>query len=155
MKKQICALAMLLGPLMAPASALELGQPLPYLTLDDQHGEAHTVSAELNALVFTRDKAASDVATEALTGVTPEQLAESGIVYVADISAMPAIITKMFAMPKMRKQSFLTLLDNQGAATANFPAEEGKVSVMRFEAGQFQGVEYLEDGDALRTRLGL
>ncbi len=155
MKRTICALWLLLGPLMAPASALELGQPLPYLTLDDQHGAAHSVDAGLTYLVFTRDKAGSDLATEALSGLTPEQLTEAGAVYVADISAMPAIITKMFAMPKMRKQSFLTLLDNQGVATANFPAEEGKVSLLRFDAGSYQGVEYLSDAEALRTRLGL
>ncbi|SHI15473.1 hypothetical protein [Ferrimonas marina] len=152
MKKLIAGLALSLS---MPLAALEIGQPMPYLTLDDQHGEAHAIATDLNVLIFTRDKAGSDVASGALEGVEQGTLEQSGIVYVADTSIMPALITRMFALPKMRKQSFLTMMDTQGSATAAFPFEDGKVSLMRFEQGSLHSIEHIDDAEALKAALAL
>ncbi|GAA4879192.1 hypothetical protein GCM10023333_11280 [Ferrimonas pelagia] len=141
--------------LSAPLMALEIGQPLPYLTLDDQHGDAHSVGHELSVMLFTRDKAGSDVASGALAGIEQSRLEQAGIVYVADTSVMPALITRMFALPKMKKQSFLTLMDSQGSATATLPFEDGKVSVLGFEGGALTQVSHLDDAKQLKQVLGL
>ncbi|MBY5921003.1 hypothetical protein [Ferrimonas balearica] len=138
-----------------PAAALEMGQPLPYLTLEDQHGGSHSLVGDVQTLLFTRDKGGSDVATVALDGVAQAQLEDKGMVYVADISIMPSIITSMFALPKMRKQPWLTLMDNKGDATANFPHQTNEVTVVRFEGGNVSEIQFYSDGAELKSALAL
>ncbi|MBY5991032.1 hypothetical protein [Ferrimonas balearica] len=138
-----------------PAAALEMGQPLPYLTLEDQHGGSHALTGELDTLIFTRDKAGSDVATAALDGVEQAQMEASRTVYVADISIMPSIITSMFALPKMRKQPWLTLMDNKGDATATFPHQANEVTLVRFDGGQVSEIRFFTDSDELKDALAL
>lgn len=138
-----------------PAAALEMGQPLPYLTLEDQHGGSHSLIGDVQTLLFTRDKGGSDVATVALDGVAQAQLEDKGMVYVADISIMPSIITSMFALPKMRKQPWLTLMDNKGDATANFPHQTNEVTVVRFEGGNVSEIQFYSDGAELKSALAL
>ncbi|ADN75557.1 conserved hypothetical protein [Ferrimonas balearica DSM 9799] len=154
MKKYLVAAA-LSAATVFPAAALEMGQPLPYLTLEDQHGGAHSLTGNVHTLLFTRDKGGSDVASAALDGVEQAQLEAKQVVYVADISIMPSIITSMFALPKMRKQPWLTLMDDKGDATANFPHQTNEVTMVRFENGNVADIQYFSDGAELKTALAL
>ncbi|MBY6188555.1 hypothetical protein KUV89_18220 [Marinobacter hydrocarbonoclasticus] len=138
-----------------PAAALEMGQALPYLTLEDQHGGTHALTGNVETLLFTRDKAGSDVASVALDGIEQSELEARQVVYVADISIMPSIITSMFALPKMRKQPWLTLMDNKGDATANFPHQANEVTLVRFEDGNVKEIQFYADGTELKSALAL
>ncbi len=154
MKKYLAAAAVVATTAL-PAAALEMGQALPYLTLEDQHGGSHSLTGGVQTLLFTRDKGGSDVATAALDGVTQAQLEAKQVVYVADISIMPSIITSMFALPKMRKQPWLTLMDDKGSATANFPHQTNEVTLVRFVDGNVSEIRYFADGAELKTALAL
>ena len=89
------ALALPLGALAAPLIA---GSSLPPLSLEDQHGKAVSVPAGTRVIVFAADKAASDLANEVLGNEKPGVLERLQAVYVADISGMPSLVTKMFAL---------------------------------------------------------
>jgi hypothetical protein len=66
---------------------------------------------------------------------------------------MPSLITKLFALPGLRKRPYRILLDREGNVTADFPSVSGKVTVLRLHALTIERVEYVESADALRAAL--
>lgn len=136
-----------------PVTPLAVGSQLPALRLEDQHGVEATVGAETRYVIFTRDMDAADVVKEAYGEEGAPALAASGAVYVSDISAMPAVITRLFALPAMRKRPYRMLLDTEGEVTAAFPSEEGKVTVMRVDELIIRQIEYPGSVAELRAAL--
>jgi hypothetical protein len=56
---------------------------------------------------------------------------------------MPTLIANMIAIPKMRdERKYPTLLDRDGSATAPFPSEEGRVTVMALHKLRVTGIRY-------------
>ena len=134
------------------ATTLAPGMALPPLTLTDQHDVAATVGAETRVLLFTRDMDAGDVAKEALAEHAA-LLEAAHAVYVADISRMPSLVAKLFALPAMRKRPYRMLLDRDGTATADFPARDGEVTLLRLHDGTIERVDYAASAAALRAAL--
>lgn len=131
------------------------GERIDRLVLEDQHGVERAVDESVALVLFARDMNAGDVAKVGLADVDGETLAGRRAVYVADISGMPGLVARMFALPKMRKRTYPMLLDRDGKATARFPAREGIVTLMRLDALGLQAVEYVGDAAALAAALGL
>ena len=71
----------------------------------------------------------------------------------SDISGMPGMIRRFVALPAMRKRPYRMVLDRDGQATAEFPAEEGKVTLLRLDALKIEAVEYVDSAQALRAAL--
>lgn len=134
------------------AATLAPGMALPPLTLTDQHDVAATIGADTRVVLFTRDMDAGDVAKEALAEHAA-LLDTAHAVYVADISRMPSLVAKLFALPAMRKRPYRMLLDRDGAATADLPAREGEVTVLRLADGKIAAIEYVASAEALRAAL--
>ena len=93
------------GILVGVASAAEVGvgDPMPELSLPDQHAKLTEVDARVVIMAFEMDVAKSF--NKWLDARGKDWLPKRNAVYVADISAMPKTISKMFAVPKMRKGS--------------------------------------------------
>ena len=98
------ALLPLMLPAVAGAAEIQVGDTVPALSLKDQHDHARTTQSASRFLLFSADKDGSNLADDILEGQTGETLERAGLCYVADISRMPAMVTKMFAMPKLRKR---------------------------------------------------
>ena len=71
----------------------------------------------------------------------------------ADISRMPSLVAKLFALPAMRKRPYRMLLDRDGTATADFPARAGEVTLLRLHDGTIERVDYAASAAALRAAL--
>lgn len=138
----------------AAASELAVGDTFPPLSVNDQFDRPVAVDAGTRLVLFAADKAAGDVATEALMA-HPEVLAQQRLVYLADISGMPAVITRMFALPKMRDLPFPVGLVRDAQLTATLPRKAGMLTLMVLEGGTVRGIEYLPDAAAVRSRLGI
>ncbi|GEC94103.1 MAG: hypothetical protein PHW25_02655 [Zoogloea sp.] len=146
------ALALPLGALAAPLIA---GSSLPPLSLEDQHGKAVSVPAGTRVIVFAADKAASDLANEVLGNEKPGVLERLQAVYVADISGMPSLVTKMFALPAMRALPFPIGLARESAVLADLPRQKAAVTVIRLADGKVQGMDHAKDTAQLKQMLGL
>lgn len=110
MTRMLC-LTLLLFPILAAASTpVEVGAPLPALTYKDQHDASHALNAQTKAVIFSAERDVSSLVETALEDQTTASLEAAGILYVADISAMPGIITSVIALPKMRKRPYPMLL---------------------------------------------
>jgi hypothetical protein len=150
--------ALLLAVLLAPAAALAepyaVGDTLPAARFDDQHGRTHLLHERVRAIVFSRDMEAGDVIKAALgNGDGARLLGEAGAVYVADVSGMPGVIRRMFALPKMRQRPYAMLLDTDGDTTARFPSRSGQATVIVLERLRVTNVQYLPDAIGLRAAL--
>lgn len=137
-----------------PVPVLQVGDAMPPLVLQDQHGRPVTVDAGTKILLFTRDMDAGAVVKEALAADGTAVLAAGGAVYVSDVSGMPALVRSMFAMPALRRRSYPVALDEAGEATAGFPTEAGKATILRLDTGRIASISFSSSSGQLRSMLG-
>ena len=143
--RALFAVVALVFPLFAGVS---VGQPFPPTTLEDQFGEPHTVGADRLVLI-SFERAVSDEANAFLKQQPKGFLTENGVVYIADISAMPAIISKLFALPKMRGYPYPILLNRDEEFEKGFDKKKEKLTVYRLQGGNVIAVDFI-DADKLR-----
>jgi len=148
-------LAILLLAATAHGAPLGVGDPMPPLALEDQHGHAGNVGDGVRVVVVSRDMDAGDVVKKALAGRDQAFLDANRAVYVANISGMPALVTRLFALPRMRERPYRMLLDRDGSATKDIPAVVGRPTVLRLESGRIVGVSQPADPGALAAEIAL
>ncbi len=139
----------------ASSPALVPGDALPPLQLTDQHQRPLLVDDSTRLLIFAADKAASDLVLDVLKAEDPGTLTRIHAVYVADISAMPAPIAKMFALPRLRELSFAVGIVRDADQTAALPRQPEQVTVLVLETGQVRQVLQVGDRNSLERALGL
>jgi hypothetical protein len=146
----LLSLCLLLNP-AAIAANLAVGDGVPPLTLADQFDKNHTLAGDTRWLLFSHDRAISDALHPVLAALSPAQ--RQGVVYVADISRMPALVSRLFAVPAMRGLPFAVWLARDTASVAALPREAGKLTVLALQDGKVVAVHYLADVTALPALL--
>lgn len=146
----LLSLCLLLNP-AATAANLGVGDTVPPLALTDQFDQPHTLAADTRWLLFSHDRAVSDALHPVLAALPAAQ--RDGVVYVADISRMPALVSKLFAVPAMRTLPFAVWLARDAAPVAPLPRETGKLTVLALKDGKVAAVHYLADVGALPALL--
>lgn len=117
--------------------------------LVDQHEVKSHVDESTHWILFTADMDGYKMVKETLEALGVEDIKAKGGYFVADISKMPKMISKMFAIPAMKKFKFKIQLDGDGELTKDWPREERKLTVMKLKAGEVTEVTYLKDKAAL------
>jgi len=151
-------LAAVAAVLVLPAAALAappyaVGDTLPAARFDDQHGRTHILHEQVRVVVFSRDMEAGDVIKAAFRDDGGALLGATGAVYIADVSGMPSMIRRMFALPKMRQRPYPMLLDVDGDDTARFPTRDGQATVLVLEKLRITNVQHHPDAIGLRDAL--
>ena len=107
MKKTLMTLALaVVLPLCAIAGPIEPGRPLPALRLKNQHDQDWQVPVSTRLVVFAAGRKASNLVMAVLGQQHQGFLASRHAVYLADMSQMPGLITRTFALPALREQPF-------------------------------------------------
>lgn len=151
--KSIILVALLLLPNALLAASLAVGEPLPSMTLTDQHDQPHAIDAQTRLILFSADRDASALIEDALAEQTAESLDAAGILYVADISGMPGMVTKLIALPQMRKRPYPMLLGREAEETAMLPRERGQVTLIETDAGTITAIRFIDDEQAMSQAL--
>lgn len=126
-----------------PPEPLAVGSMLERSTLYDQNEKPHTIDESVRVIVFAREMEGGKVIRSVLDNDGPQFLTRHRALYIADISGMPSLIASMIAIPKMQdERAYPTLLDRDGSATAAFPSEVGRVTVLLLQELKVVGVEY-------------
>ena len=142
---------MLAAPLVAePAGE---GDLLPALTLEDQHGETRSIHAGVRHVLFARDMDGGGVLKDALSESGAELLTATGSVYVANVSRMPGLVRRLFVLPSLRRRGYPILLDTDGKATADFPGEKERATLIDLSDLRITGVRHFADSAGLRAAL--
>jgi hypothetical protein len=100
---------------------------------EDQHGARAEIGPETRLLIVSRDMDGGGIVKEVLGTMDQTALDARGAVYVADISGMPAVVSRLMAIPNMRKRPYRVVLDREGSLVPDVPAVEGKPAVVTLD----------------------
>ena len=144
----------LAGP-FALATPVAPGQALAPITATDQHDRPWRIEPTTRIVLFAADKAASDLVTEALRERGAEVLRERQAVFLADIHAMPSLVTRLFALPALRELPFAIGLARDAALSAGIPRYKAQVTLVTLRDGVVEAISHLESAAQVRLALGL
>lgn len=135
---------LMLSLLMTTALFAEFkaGEKLPLLSLPDQFDNKLQIKSTDRVLIISFEKETSSAINDYLKTKPANYLQEHHAWYIGDISAMPSLITTMFAIPKMKKLPFSVMLikDDFGK---NFSRKEGKITVYKIKNHTVTAVEFV------------
>ncbi|AXQ47850.1 FAD/FMN-containing dehydrogenase [Pseudomonas sp. SAR267] len=147
------AIALLFGLLPLLAHALEPGERLAPWTLLDQYDQPYSLKPDTHILLVARDMEGAKLVKAALADAPKGYLEARDAVFVADIHRMPALISKLFAIPAMRDYSYRVLLDREGRIASRYPGQAGQVSWLRLKDGVLVSEQAFADAVALKAAL--
>ncbi|MDG2332674.1 MAG: hypothetical protein P8Q97_00475 [Myxococcota bacterium] len=149
----LAVLFLLQGTSFAQEEAFEVGDRLEPFSLEDQHGEEHRLGPDIRVILYSRDREGGSVMSDAMEGRDGAFLTARGVVYVNDISAMPGLVTRLFALPSMRRRAYPILLDREGELTARFPDRSDAATLIMLDDSSLTSIEYFDDSSQLGARL--
>ncbi|WP_095155021.1 FAD/FMN-containing dehydrogenase [Pseudomonas sp. Irchel 3E13] len=147
------ACVLLLGLLPFMANAAEVGDTLKPFTLNDQHDQAFSLDAGTRVLLAAGDMDGAKLVKAAVAEQPKGYLEARHAVFVADIQRMPALISKLFAVPAMRDYNYRVVLDRDGQVVPQYEVGEAQVLVLQLENGTLVSKQTFSDADALRKAL--
>ena len=147
MLKKLLLLTLLCVGLNTTAFAAELkvGDSLPAITLKDQHDKAITVAADVQTLLFAIEKPPSEMLNTYLMKQDKDFLTTKKAYFLADISGMPSMITKMFALPNMRERPYSILLAHDAKEAEFMPRQKDHVTVVKVKVGKVDKILFIKD----------
>lgn len=143
MKKIILFLSLVL---CAFSQELSINDKINNFSLANQFDEKKTIDSKINTIIVSFEKDTGKEVNEFLEQKTSDFLREHHAVFIANISGMPMIITKMFALPKMKnyKHEILLIYDENDD---RFKAQEGMSTLYRLENGVIKSIEFITKDD--------
>lgn len=150
MKKVIVFALLALSLFGAP---YKTGQSVMPLDLEDQFGKRTTLKAMPKTLIMAFEKGTGATVNEYLTTQDKGYLKKNNAAFVADISQMPNFITEAFALPKMRKYAHTVLLIRDEEQGLKFPAQEEKITVMKFRGNFLTRIEFVSTATELKQAI--
>jgi hypothetical protein len=153
--KSLLVLTLALAAALASAEPYAVDGTLRPFALEDQHGVRAEVGEGVQIILLTRDMDGGNLAKTALEDVPQSILDQRRAVYIADTSAMPALIARFTALPRMRKRPYRVLVDRDGKATRDLPYTKGTVTLIALDGLRIKRVEELTSVEGVRAELGL
>lgn len=135
------------------AAPYSVAQKIAPIEVEDQFGIKHSLNTIPKTFIFVFEKEGSEIVNECLGKQRRSYLAEHQALYLADISSMPAFVAEAFALPKMRQYLYTVLLIRDEEMGAKFPAEEGKVTLLRMDGNLIKAIEYVTTADELQKAI--
>lgn len=139
--------------LVGSAQALETGERQAPWTLSDQFDHSYTLDDQLRILLVARSMDGAKLVKAALDGRPKGYLEARQAQFVADISRMPGLIGKLFAIPAMRDYSYRVLLDREARVVPQYAAPEDGVLWLQLERGVLRERRAFTDAASLRAAL--
>lgn len=133
------------------ANTLTTGNEVPTLKIKDQFEQEHVLDANTKTIIFSATKDEASTIRDFINEKgKAEFLTSNNIAYIADITGMPSLVTKFFAMPKMKKYEFpILLIDEQNKDL--FPIQEDKISIISLENGKVSDIKYVKTIEDLNS----
>ena len=132
---------------------LVVGKSLSELKLNDQNEKPQTISKETKIVFFSFAKPTGHACNDFLESKPANFLQEHNAIYVADVSAAPSLIKKMFILPDLKDLKFPILLINNDKLSAEYSKgmNKDKIVVVHLDNEKIVSIENLADTKALDT----
>ena len=130
-----------------------VGETLTPFTLKDQFDRLHTLTEDTKKIIFVFKKDPGHVVRGYLNRQKDDYLESRHILFVADISKMPAVIREYAAMPDLRQRDYaiLTLYNQELAAKFKNEQEEAKIMVADLDRFHVTAIHFAETEEALKA----
>ncbi len=148
MRSMLAALLLMPALAMADTAMLKPGDALPAFSLNDQHDKPMPIGANTRLVLFTADKSAGDMLNGLLNERPGDFMEQRRIVYIADISRMPGLISSLIALPRMRDYAYRMAIGEEEEQTAMLPRAEDSVTVVTLEAGKIKAMQPFKETEA-------
>ncbi len=134
-------LACLFG-VCAHAAPLAVGDAMPTIMANDQHGAGFTFTNGIQFLLVATERACASTANHKLAEQGAGYLENHHAAYLMGIHTMPTV-ARWFAIPKMKKYPQRIVLVDSAKTLAAFPVQPGCVTVLVLTpAGRIQKISY-------------
>lgn len=132
--------------IFAYSEELSINDEISSFSLANQFNQKKTIDSNINILIVSFEKNTGKEVNEFLEKKSPNFLENHNAVFIANISGMPMFITKMFALPKMRKYKHEILLIYDEKEN-RFKAKDGMSTLYRLENGVIKSIEFIRKND--------
>ena len=121
---------------------LKVGETFPKTELPDQFDKTQRITKEDKWVLMTFEKSVAVELSKYFKQKPSNYLKDYKVKIISDISSMPTLITKMFALPKMRRYPFSVMLirDEFGE---QFDRKEGMVTLYRLRKGKIKEISFM------------
>ncbi|WP_394130221.1 hypothetical protein [Shewanella maritima] len=140
-----------LASFAAAAQTINVGSQLAEIKLEDQFEQSLSLTSETQYLLFSRDMKGGEVVQLALEQHENNDAVD--IIYLADISKMPGLISRFIAVPRMKDYPFSVGLDREGDATSNLPSNKDVATLVTLDNLTVKSIQFIDDADALAKLL--
>jgi hypothetical protein len=124
------------------AAQLTVGDAVPSISANDQHGEEFVFTNGVQFLLVAMERASGTSANHKLAEQGAGFLESRRAVYIMDIHTMP-FVARLFALPKMRKYPQRIVLVETAGMLAWVPVQPGRVTVLALTSeGRIQKISY-------------
>lgn len=112
------------------SSGVTVGKELADFSFKNQFGKDVKLDNKVKKIIFVFTKPTGHLVREYLKKQPKNYLESRDTLFIADISGMPSIIAKMFAIPDMKKSDYQILLIKEKVNSKMFRSEKHKDAVM-------------------------
>ncbi|TLP39183.1 hypothetical protein [Arcobacter arenosus] len=139
-------LSLLVMGLSLFASEFKIGDKIETFSILNQHDKKVTIDDSIEKIIVSFEKDTGANINEYLSKKYPLFLKNNKAVFIANISGMPSIITKLFALPKMRKydHEILLIYDEDDK---RFISKEGKSTLYTLKDGIIKSIDFITKDD--------
>ena len=130
------------------ANALNIGDVTPTFDIKDQFEKNHKIAADAKTILVAADKGTSEILRDYFLTKDAKFLSTNKAYYVADISGMPSLIAKFFALPKMKKYPFSVLLVDE-EQTKLFNKKEDNITIYSIKDGKISDIKFIKTAKEL------
>jgi len=113
---------------------LDVGDPFPAWELTGQFDESHRLPGNpTEVVVFSRSKQADESLSSVLESVAGERLIRGEVIYLADISGMPGMIRRLFALPAPGDRDYPVVLIREEGLSVRLVTQTDCLALYRLE----------------------
>ncbi len=138
----------------AESARVDVGDPFPSWELEDQHEKTRQVPDDsTEAIVFSRSKQADESLSPAVEEVAGERLRGGEVIYLSDISRMPGLVSRLFALPSLRDRDYPVVLIREEGVSDPLVTQSDCLALYRLEEGTVVAREDLCNEEDVREAL--
>jgi len=127
------------------ANGVIIGEKLKDFTIKNQFDKPISLTKDTKKIIFVCTKPAGHLVRNYLKEQDKDFLEKRDILFIADVSAMPSIIYKMFALPDFKKSpySVLLLTDEEKAKRFKNKAHKDEVMIIYLDNKKVTKVKFI------------
>jgi hypothetical protein len=116
-------------------------------------GNEIKIPKEVKLIIVSFEKDTGALVNEYLNTKSPDYLTKYNSIFIADINKMPSVITKMFALPKLRKYKHPMYLNYDEKFEQSVLGKEEMVTLLHVENSVIKHISFIVRKEELKAAI--